>query len=115
MSKLLKNKLSRRIVLLAAVLIVLFGFTVYKDQKTLVESGAGTALNPVQSVLYTVNKRMESFIDFFLRYEEVKEENESLLLENIELNFPMIGKKNLFAFRLLEGGALSPPGRKRRR
>ena len=85
MSKLLKNKLSRRIVLLAAVLIVLFGFTVYKDQKTLVESGAGTALNPVQSVLYTVNKRMESFIDFFLRYEEVKEENESLLLENIGL------------------------------
>lgn len=85
MSKLLKNKLSRRIVLLAAVLIALFGFTVYKDQKTLVESGAGTALNPVQSVLYSVNKRMESLIDFFLRYEEVKEENESLLLENIEL------------------------------
>lgn len=85
MSKLLKNKLSRRIVLLAAVLIALLGFTVYKDQKTLVESGAGTALNPVQSVLYSVNKRMESLIDFFLRYEEVKEENESLLLENIEL------------------------------
>lgn len=85
MAKLLKNKLSRRIVILTAVLLVIFGITVYKDNKSLVESGAGAALNPVQKVIYSTNKRMESLIDFFLRYEEVKNENEQLLLENIEL------------------------------
>lgn len=85
MARLLKNKLSRRIVILTAVLLVIFGITVYKDNKSLVESGAGAALNPVQKVIYSTNKRMESLIDFFLRYEEVKNENEELLLDNIEL------------------------------
>lgn len=85
MAKLLKNKLSRKIVILTAILLVLFGVTVYRDNKSLVESGAGAALNPVQKVIYSTNKRLESLIDFFLRYEEVKKENEELLLENIEL------------------------------
>lgn len=85
MARLLKNKLSRRIVILTAVLLVIFGITVYKDNKSLIESGAGAALNPVQKVIYSTNKRMESLIDFFLRYEEVKNENEELLLDNIEL------------------------------
>lgn len=85
MAELLKNKLSRRIMILAAILLLIFGITVYKDNKTLVESGAGAALNPVQKVIYSTNKRMESFIDFFLRYEDVKLENEKLLIENIEL------------------------------
>ncbi len=85
MAKLLKNRLSRRIVILTVVLLVIFGITVYKDNKSLVESGAGAALNPVQKVIYSTNKRMESLIDFFLRYEEVKSENEQLLLDNIEL------------------------------
>lgn len=85
MAKLLKNKLSRKIVILTAILLVLFGVTVYRDNKSLVESGAGAALNPVQKVIYSTNKRMESLIDFFLRYEDVKKENEELLLENIEL------------------------------
>ena len=70
---------------MTVVLLVIFGITVYKDNKSLVESGAGAALNPVQKVIYSTNKRMESLIDFFLRYEEVKSENEQLLLDNIEL------------------------------
>ena len=82
---LFKNKLSRTVVILAAVLVVLMGITVYRDNKSLVESGAGAALNPVQKVLYSVNKRVESFIDFFLRYEDVKAENTKLILENLEL------------------------------
>jgi len=100
MAKLLKNKLSRRIVILTAVLLVIFGITVYKDNKSLVESGAGAALNPVQKVIYSTNKRMESLIDFFLRYEEVKSENEQLLLDNIELesklrSFDSIEEENI--------------------
>lgn len=85
MADLLKDKLYRKIIILAAVLVVIFGITVYKDNKSLVESGAGAALNPVQKVIYSTNKRMESLIDFFLRYEDVKQENEELLIANIEL------------------------------
>jgi len=85
MADLLKDKLYRKIIILAAVLVVIFGITVYKDNKSLVESGAGAALNPVQKVIYSTNKRMESLIDFFLRYEDVKKENEELLIKNIEL------------------------------
>jgi rod shape-determining protein MreC len=96
MAGLLKNRLSRKIVFLTVVLVVIFGITVYKDNKSLVESGAGAALNPVQKVIYSTNRRMESFIDFFLRYEEVKNENEQLLLDNIEL------EANLRSFASLE-------------
>ena len=86
MRNLFGNKLTRNVMILSAILIVLFGFTVYKDSKTLIESGAGAALNPVQKVLYSANKRVENFIDFYLRYETVKADNETLLKENIELN-----------------------------
>lgn len=86
MRNLFGNKLTRNVTILSAILIVLFGFTVYNDNKTLIESGAGAALNPVQKVLYSANKRVENFIDFYLRYETVKDENETLLKENIELN-----------------------------
>lgn len=68
-----------------AILIVLFIITVYKDNKSLVESGAGAAFTPVQKVAYSVNKRVENFIDFYLRYDEVKNENEVLLEKNVEL------------------------------
>lgn len=82
MSNLFRNKLLRRITILAAILLVIFGITVYRDNKSLIESGAGATLNPVQKVIYSTNKRVESFIDFFLRYDEVKVMNKELLEEN---------------------------------
>lgn len=86
MSKLFQNKGLRKIIIFVAILLVIFGVTVQKDHKSLVESGAGATLNPVQKVIYSTNKRVESFIDFFLRYDEVKLNNKELLKENEELN-----------------------------
>ncbi|NLB19645.1 MAG: rod shape-determining protein MreC [Clostridium sp.] len=86
MSGLFRNKLLRRITILAAILLVIFGITVYKDHKSLIESGAGATLNPVQKVIYSTNKRVESFIDFFLRYDEVKLTNKELSEENVTLS-----------------------------
>ena len=86
MSGLFRNKLLRRITILAAILLVIFGITVYKDHKSLIESGAGATLNPVQKVIYSTNKRVESFIDFFLRYDEVKLPNKELSEENVTLS-----------------------------
>lgn len=100
MSKLFRNKLLRRITIIAAVFLVVFGITVYQDHKSLVESGAGATLNPLQKVIYSTNKRVESFIDFFLRYDEVKLTNKELLEENQELNrklrdYDALKKENL--------------------
>lgn len=85
MKKLFRNKLTRIALSFLAILILLFSITVYKDNKSLVESGAGAALTPVQKVMYSVNKRVENFIDFYLRYDQVKNENEDLLKKNLEL------------------------------
>lgn len=82
MSGFLKNKPVRNLSILAGILFMLFGYTVYQDHKTLLESGAGAALGPVQATVYSVNKRVEGFIDFYLRYEDVKAENDALLEEN---------------------------------
>lgn len=82
MSGFLKNKPVRNLSILAGILFMLFGYTVYQDHKTLLESGAGVALGPVQATVYSVNKRVEGFIDFYLRYEDVKAENDALLEEN---------------------------------
>ncbi len=86
MSKLFRNKLFLKIAIITTILLVIFGNTVYQDHKSLVESGAGASLNPIQKVIYSTNKRVEGFIDFFLRYDEVKLNNKELLQENQELN-----------------------------
>lgn len=83
---LFRNRLAVTIISLSAILILLFGLTVYRDHKTLVESGAGAALGPVQLAMYSANKKVESLIDFFIRYEEIKKENEELAKENMELS-----------------------------
>ncbi|NLC65551.1 MAG: rod shape-determining protein MreC [Clostridium sp.] len=100
MKKLFRNKLTRIVLSFLAILIVIFSITVYKDNKSLVESGAGAALNPLQKITYSVNKRVENFIDFYLRYDEVKKENENLIETNLELesklrDYEKIKKENI--------------------
>ncbi|MGV2644329.1 rod shape-determining protein MreC, partial [Clostridium perfringens] len=54
-------------------------------QKQFVSSGVGSAVNPLQKVVYTVNSKIKGTVDFFLNFSKVKEENEELTKENIEL------------------------------
>ena len=83
--KLLKNKLAVTIIVLSVAFLILIISTVKRDNKSLIESGAGAALNPVQSVIYKATNRVKESVDFFLNFSEVRNENKNLIKENEQL------------------------------
>ena len=76
--KLLKNKLAVTIIVLSVSFLGLIVYTVKRDDKSLIESGAGAALNPIQGIFYKATDKVKETLDFFLNFSEVKEENERL-------------------------------------
>lgn len=83
--KLLKNKLAVTIIVLSVSFLGLIVYTVRKDNRSIIESGAGNTLNPVQSLLYSGTSRIKETLDFFLNFSEVKAQNKELIKENQEL------------------------------
>lgn len=83
--KLLKNKLAVTIIVLSVSFLGLIVYTVRKDNRSIIESGAGSTLNPVQSLLYSGTSRIKETLDFFLNFSEVKAQNKELIKENQEL------------------------------
>ena len=83
--KLLKNKLAVPIIVLSVTFLGLIGYTVKRDNKSIVESGAGTALSPIQTILYKATNQVKETLDFFLNFSEVKQQNKELVKENEEL------------------------------
>ncbi|MGG7176794.1 rod shape-determining protein MreC [Clostridium paraputrificum] len=82
--KLLKNKLTVTIIVLSVAFLGLIVVTVKREGKGL-ESSAGSALNPIQKIAYNMNRGVKDFVDFFLNFSEVKEENKELTKENAKL------------------------------
>ena len=82
--KLLKNKLTVTIIVLSVAFLGLISLTVSRDDKGL-ESGAGSTLNPVQKVAYGFNRGVKDFVDFFLNFSDVRDENKELKKENDKL------------------------------
>ena len=82
--KFFKNKLAVTIIVLSVTFLILIGYTSSKQMKGL-EGSAGDALSPLQKVTYSVNRSLKNFVDFFLNFSEVKDENEKLSEENSEL------------------------------
>lgn len=82
--KLLKNKLAVTVIVLSVTFLLLIGYTSSKEIKGL-EGSAGDALSPIQKITYGVNRGVKDFVDFFLNFSEVKDENEKLSEENNEL------------------------------
>ena len=83
--KLLKNKLAVTIIVLSVTFLGLIAYTVKKENRSIIESGAGSALNPVQSLLYKATNQVKETLDFFLNFSEVKSQNKELVNENEEL------------------------------
>lgn len=94
--KLLKNKLTVTIIVLSVAFLGLIIFTFSRDTKGL-EGTAGDALNPFQRISYTVNSGAKDFVDFFLNFSEVKEENKEIIKENKELQSELTEKSDLEA------------------
>lgn len=83
--KLLKNKLAVTIIVLSVTFLGLIAYTVKKENRSIIESGAGSALNPVQGLLYKATNQVKETLDFFLNFSEVKSQNKELVNENEEL------------------------------
>lgn len=82
--KLLKNKLTVTIIVLSVTFLGLIIFTVSREGKGF-ESGAGSTLNPVQKIAYSINRGVKDFVDFFLNFSDVRDENKELTKENQKL------------------------------
>lgn len=83
--KLLRNKLAVTIIVLSVSFLGLIVYTVKKENRSIIESGAGSTLNPVQSLLYSTTNRIKETLDFFLNFSEVKAQNKELIEKNQEL------------------------------
>lgn len=83
--KLLKNKLTVTIIVLSVTFLGIIFATVKREDVGTIESAAGSALNPVQKIVYNANRGVKDFVDFFLNYSDVKAENKSLAKENKQL------------------------------
>ena len=93
--KLLKNKLAVTIIVLSVTFLVLIIATFKRENKSMIESGAGAALNPVQSIVYKGTNRLKESVDFFLNFSEVKEENKNLITENEKLKDKLLEYSDL--------------------
>ena len=83
--KLLRNKLAVTIIVLSVSFLGLIAYTVKKENRSIIENGAGSTLNPVQSFIYKGTNEIKETLDFFLNFSEVKAQNKQLINKNQEL------------------------------
>lgn len=83
--KLQKNKLAATVIVLSVAFLGIIIYTMNNEQKDAISSGVGSAINPLQKVVYTINDKIKNGLDFILNFSDIKEENEELTKENIEL------------------------------
>lgn len=93
--KLLKNKLAATIIVLSVTFLGLIIFTVKNEEKGAVSSGAAVAMNPLQKVFYNLNNGLKNTVDYFLNFSEVKEENDTLTQENVDLKNQLLEYEKL--------------------
>lgn len=83
--KLHKNKLAVTVIVLSVAFLGIIIYTMNNEKKDPVSSGLGSAINPLQKVVYSIGDRVKGTLDFFLNFSKVKEENKDLTKENSEL------------------------------
>lgn len=93
--KLLKNKLAVTIIVLSVTFLWLIVHTVKSENKSIIESGAGSALNPAQKIVYGTTNKIKETLDFFLNFSEVKAQNKKLISKNQELEDKLLSYSDL--------------------
>lgn len=83
--KLRKNKLAATVIVLSVAFLGIIIYTINNDQKNAISSGVGSSINPLQKVVYSINNKIKGSLDFLLNFSKIKQENEELTKENIEL------------------------------
>lgn len=93
--KLLRNKLAVTIIVLSVSFLGLIVYTVKSENKNIIESGAGTTLNPAQAIIYKATDKVKETLDFFLNFSEIKAQNKELISKNQELENKLITYSDL--------------------
>jgi rod shape-determining protein MreC len=93
--KLLRNKLAVTIIVLSVSFLGLIVYTVKKENRSIIENGAGSTLNPLQSIVYNGTNKVKETLDFFLNFSEVKAQNKELINKNQELENELSSYSNL--------------------
>ena len=92
-----KNKLAVTVVVLSVVFLGLIFWSFKSSERNIISSGAGSALNPIQKITYTVNSKIKSFVDLCLNIREVKDQNIKLEAENAQLKNQLLQYSGLKA------------------
>lgn len=93
--KLRKNKLAVTVIVLSVTFLGIIVYSFKSPDKGVIDSAAGTALNPIQKIAYTVNSSLKNFVDLCLNFGTVKEENKNLSAENAQLKNELLKYSNL--------------------
>ena len=84
-----KNKLAVTIVVLSVAFLGIIIFSL-KSNSSIISSGVGSVISPLQKIVYTVNEKVKGSFDFFINFSNVKKENEELTAKNAELENKLI-------------------------
>ena len=79
-----KNKLAVTIVVLSVAFLGIITFSI-KSNSTIISSGVGGVISPLQKIVYVVNEKVKESFEFFINFSNVKKENEELSAKNAEL------------------------------
>ena len=79
-----KNKLAVTIVVLSVAFLGIITFSI-KSNSTIISSGVGGVISPLQKIVHVVNKKVKESFEFFINFSNVKKENEELSAKNAEL------------------------------
>ncbi|KEZ88618.1 rod shape-determining protein MreC [Clostridium sulfidigenes] len=88
--KIFKNKLAVIVILLSVSFLGLIGYSVQKDNMSMVENGVGSAINSVQGVVYKIGSKIKSSFSLVLNIGNIKSENDELKSQNEKLKFNAI-------------------------
>ena len=84
-----KNKLAVTIIVLSVAFLGIIIFSV-KNGSNSISSGMGSVVSPLQKIVYKVNDKIKSSVDFFVNFSKVKQENEELKVKNSKLENQMV-------------------------
>lgn len=84
-----KNKLAVTIVVLSVTFLAIITFSI-KSNSTIISSGVGGVISPLQKVVYTINEKIKGSFEFFINFSKVKKENEELSAKNAELENKLV-------------------------
>ena len=84
-----KNKLAVTIVVLSVAFLGIIIFSL-KSNSSIISSGVGSVISPLQKIVYNANDKIKGSFDFFINFSKVKQENEELAEKNAELENKLI-------------------------